>query len=442
MGRKKIKIQPIEGDRNRSATYLKRKYGLFKKAYELAVLTDSEIAVIVFGRNGKLAEFCSGDIDEFLLRYTEYNGTVEKRGPEHFAHDGDVKSDDNDERRAPLEPQSKRERTHHAVLASSRARLDSRRQSQETLVGTEDASPRSLASSAALAMQSGEAYAGLSKRRGFSPVQPLPTNLLNTKETPLLRMPGDWNDLRTGQAPLSSPSFPDMGMRRWSSGMEPELPSHIGTQAPARRLSGTLASAPEIALQDASSRLLHVTAMRQNPSAPPPEPQGLALSMPNQQTSFGLPMNTNFLAPAPSPTTPTTPSNGAPTNMLGMQQPLPSPHDGRILASPLSPVNPTTMDASVQQPMGSPYHNYNLKMSPAIPPAANTALPHDVKRYVPSQGPEIFFSAPEKHPPPDRPVRDTGGGMAHNSHPGMVLPQEPPLSPTANTVPRSMFASE
>lgn len=85
MGRRKISIEPIAGDRNRSATYLKRKTGLFKKAYELAVLTDSDVAVLVFGRNGKLAEFCSGDIDQFLVRYTEYSGAVEKRGPEHFA---------------------------------------------------------------------------------------------------------------------------------------------------------------------------------------------------------------------------------------------------------------------------------------------------------------------------------------------------------------------
>ena len=85
MGRKKIKIQPIKGERNRSATFLKRKAGLFKKAHELAVLTDSDVAVLVFNRNGKLAEFCSGNIEEFLLRYTEYSGTVERRGPEHFA---------------------------------------------------------------------------------------------------------------------------------------------------------------------------------------------------------------------------------------------------------------------------------------------------------------------------------------------------------------------
>lgn len=90
MGRRKITIEPIAGDRNRSATYIKRKTGLFKKAYELAVLTDSEVAVIVFGRNGKLAEFCSGDIDQFLMRYTEYSGTVEKKGPEHFMQTKDV----------------------------------------------------------------------------------------------------------------------------------------------------------------------------------------------------------------------------------------------------------------------------------------------------------------------------------------------------------------
>ncbi|CDS01087.1 hypothetical protein [Sporisorium scitamineum] len=78
MGRKKIKIQPIKEDRNRSVTYLKRKAGLFKKAHELAVLTDSQVAVIVFGHNGKLAEFCSTDIDLLLLRYTD--GANSSRG--------------------------------------------------------------------------------------------------------------------------------------------------------------------------------------------------------------------------------------------------------------------------------------------------------------------------------------------------------------------------
>lgn len=96
MGRKKIKIQPIKEDRNRSVTYLKRKAGLFKKAHELAVLTDSQVAVIVFGHNGKLAEFCSTDIDLHLLRYTEYEGAAERKGPQHYLN-LDKDSDDNDD---------------------------------------------------------------------------------------------------------------------------------------------------------------------------------------------------------------------------------------------------------------------------------------------------------------------------------------------------------
>ncbi len=96
MGRKKIKIQPIKEDRNRSVTYLKRKAGLFKKAHELAVLTDSQVAVIVFGHNGKLAEFCSTDIDLLLLRYTEYDGAAERKGPQHYFN-LDKDSDDNDD---------------------------------------------------------------------------------------------------------------------------------------------------------------------------------------------------------------------------------------------------------------------------------------------------------------------------------------------------------
>ena len=88
MGRKKIKIQPIKGERNRMATYIKRKAGLFKKAHELAVLTDSDVAVLVFTRNGKLAEYCSCDVDQMLMRYSEHKGAVEQHRPEEFAESG------------------------------------------------------------------------------------------------------------------------------------------------------------------------------------------------------------------------------------------------------------------------------------------------------------------------------------------------------------------
>ncbi|KAJ1756161.1 Myocyte-specific enhancer factor 2D, partial [Coemansia sp. RSA 1591] len=54
MGRKKIKIQTIKDERNRQVTFLKRKAGLLKKAYELSVLCDSEIAVVIFSSQNKL----------------------------------------------------------------------------------------------------------------------------------------------------------------------------------------------------------------------------------------------------------------------------------------------------------------------------------------------------------------------------------------------------
>jgi ABC-type ATPase involved in cell division len=72
MGRKKIRIQPITDDRNRQVTFLKRKYGLMKKAYELSVLCNCEIALIIINNsNNKLVQYASQDIDKVLMRYTE-----------------------------------------------------------------------------------------------------------------------------------------------------------------------------------------------------------------------------------------------------------------------------------------------------------------------------------------------------------------------------------
>ncbi|KAI8812109.1 MADS box transcription factor MEF2, partial [Cladochytrium replicatum] len=64
MGRKKIKIQQIQDERNRQVTFLKRKYGLMKKAYELSVLCDCEISLIIFNHNNKLVQFASSDMDQ------------------------------------------------------------------------------------------------------------------------------------------------------------------------------------------------------------------------------------------------------------------------------------------------------------------------------------------------------------------------------------------
>lgn len=44
MGRKKIVIKRLEEDRNRNVTFLKRKAGLMKKAWELSVLCGAEVS--------------------------------------------------------------------------------------------------------------------------------------------------------------------------------------------------------------------------------------------------------------------------------------------------------------------------------------------------------------------------------------------------------------
>ncbi|XP_072237149.1 myocyte-specific enhancer factor 2A-like [Leuresthes tenuis] len=79
MGRKKIQITRIVDERNRQVTFMKRKFGLMKKAYELSVLCDCEIALIIFNGSNKLFQYASTDMDKVLLKYTEYNEPLESR---------------------------------------------------------------------------------------------------------------------------------------------------------------------------------------------------------------------------------------------------------------------------------------------------------------------------------------------------------------------------
>ncbi|CAM0948513.1 unnamed protein product [Alopecurus aequalis] len=57
MGRGKILIRRIENMGRRQATFCKRRSGLLKKAQELAILCDVQVAVIVFSSTGRLYEY-------------------------------------------------------------------------------------------------------------------------------------------------------------------------------------------------------------------------------------------------------------------------------------------------------------------------------------------------------------------------------------------------
>ncbi|KAG8390282.1 hypothetical protein BUALT_Bualt01G0067400 [Buddleja alternifolia] len=62
MVRGKVQMKRIENTTSRQVTFSKRRIGLLKKAYELSVLCDAEVALIIFSQKGRLSEFSSSKI--------------------------------------------------------------------------------------------------------------------------------------------------------------------------------------------------------------------------------------------------------------------------------------------------------------------------------------------------------------------------------------------
>ncbi|WJX47329.1 Floral homeotic protein AGAMOUS, variant 2 [Trifolium repens] len=69
IGRGKIEIKRIENTTNRQVTFCKRRNGLLKKAYELSVLCDAEVALIVFSTRGRLYEYANNSVKASIERY-------------------------------------------------------------------------------------------------------------------------------------------------------------------------------------------------------------------------------------------------------------------------------------------------------------------------------------------------------------------------------------
>ncbi|XP_021905358.1 developmental protein SEPALLATA 1-like, partial [Carica papaya] len=81
--RGRVELKRIENKINRQVTFAKRRNGLLKKAYELSVLCDAEVALIIFSNRGKLYEFCSSSsMLKTLDRYQKCSyGAVEVSKP-------------------------------------------------------------------------------------------------------------------------------------------------------------------------------------------------------------------------------------------------------------------------------------------------------------------------------------------------------------------------
>lgn len=60
-------------------TFSKRKAGLLKKAYELSILCDVEIAVIMITSNNKLYQYASSNMNSILIRYTDFKDPDENK---------------------------------------------------------------------------------------------------------------------------------------------------------------------------------------------------------------------------------------------------------------------------------------------------------------------------------------------------------------------------
>ncbi|KAK4774826.1 hypothetical protein SAY86_009761 [Trapa natans] len=74
MVRGKVQLKRIENKVNRQVTFSKRRTGLLKKAHEISVLCDAEVALIVFSTKGKLFEYSSdSSMDRILERYERYS---------------------------------------------------------------------------------------------------------------------------------------------------------------------------------------------------------------------------------------------------------------------------------------------------------------------------------------------------------------------------------
>nr|QCQ83093.1 MADS-box protein SOC1-like protein [Ambrosia artemisiifolia] len=69
MVRGKTQMRRIENATSRQVTFSKRRNGLLKKAFELSVLCDAEVALIIFSPRGKLYEFASSSMKDTIERY-------------------------------------------------------------------------------------------------------------------------------------------------------------------------------------------------------------------------------------------------------------------------------------------------------------------------------------------------------------------------------------
>jgi hypothetical protein len=82
MGRSKVQFQRIEDKGARKTTFNKRNAGIMKKAMELSVLCNCEIALAIFDEHGNLHQFASDDMHPTLKRVMAHTGKKDTKNSE------------------------------------------------------------------------------------------------------------------------------------------------------------------------------------------------------------------------------------------------------------------------------------------------------------------------------------------------------------------------
>ncbi|KAL5582083.1 hypothetical protein UlMin_014525 [Ulmus minor] len=74
MGRGRVQLKRIENKISRQVTFSKRRNGLLKKAHEISVLCDAQVALVIFSAKGKLIEYSSEpSMESILEKYEKYS---------------------------------------------------------------------------------------------------------------------------------------------------------------------------------------------------------------------------------------------------------------------------------------------------------------------------------------------------------------------------------
>ncbi|XP_078165605.1 MADS-box transcription factor 22-like isoform X2 [Carex rostrata] len=78
MARERIQIKKIDNTTARQVTFSKRRRGLFKKAEELSILCDAEVALIVFSTTGKLFQYSSSCMNDIIEKHRTQSKNLQK----------------------------------------------------------------------------------------------------------------------------------------------------------------------------------------------------------------------------------------------------------------------------------------------------------------------------------------------------------------------------